>query len=131
MRYLLDSDICIYVINERPAHVLQAFKVHETHGLGISAVTAGELFYGVARTGSERNLRGLRQFLAALEIAPFDDAAAEAFGKLRAWLSSQGSPIGPFDTQIAAHALALDVTLISNNTREFSRVPGLRLENWA
>ncbi len=131
MRYLLDTDICIYVINERPAAVLQTFLRHQAQGLGISSVTAGELFYGVARTGSERNLRALRAFLAPLEIAPFDATAAEVFGSLRAWLTSQGTPIGPYDTQIAAHAQALGVTLVSNNTREYSRVPGLRVENWA
>jgi tRNA(fMet)-specific endonuclease VapC len=131
MRYLLDTDICIYVINERPAAVLQAFRLHEAAGLGISSVTAAELFYGVARTGSQRNLQALRRFLAPLEIAAFDAAAAEVCGSLRAWLAGQGTPIGPYDTQIAAHAHALGVTLVSNNTREFARVPGLRVENWA
>jgi tRNA(fMet)-specific endonuclease VapC len=131
MRYMLDTDICIYAINERPAAVLDAFRSHAGDGLGISSVTAAELFYGVARTGSERNLRALRQFLAPLEIAPFDEQAAEVFGSLRAWLTAQGTPIGPYDTQIAAHAQALGLTLVSNNTREFQRVPGLRLENWA
>lgn len=131
MRYLLDTDICIYVINERPARVLRAFLDHEADGLGISSVTAAELFYGVARTGSERNLQALRRFLQPLEVAAFDAAAAEVCGSLRAWLASQGTPIGPYDVQIAAHAHALGVTLVSNNTREFSRVPGLRCENWA
>ena len=131
MRYMLGTDICIYVINERPPAVLQAFRDHEAAGLGISAVTAAELLYGVARTGSQRNLRALRQFLARLEIAAFDFAAAEIFGSLRAWLTAQGTPIGPYDTQIAAHAQALGVTLVSNNLREFSRVPGLHVENWA
>lgn len=131
MRYLLDTDICIYVINERPQQVLQAFLRHESDGLGISAITAAELHYGVARTGSSRNLKALYKFLAPLEIAPFDLAAAEVFGQVRAWLTAQGTPIGPNDTQIAAHAQALGVTLVTNNTREFVRVPGLRLENWA
>jgi tRNA(fMet)-specific endonuclease VapC len=131
MRYMLDTDICIYVINERPAAVLQAFRQHEVAGLGISSVTAAELFYGVARTGSQRNLQALRRFLAPLEIAAFDAAAAEVCGSLRAWLAGQGKPIGPYDTQIAAHAHALGVTLVSNDTREFARVPGLRVENWA
>jgi tRNA(fMet)-specific endonuclease VapC len=131
MRYLLDTDICIYVINERPPRVVEAFLAHADAGLGISAVTAAELYYGVARTGSQRNLKALRQFLAPLEIAPFDAAAAELFGSMRAWLNSQGTPIGPYDTQIAAHAMALGVTLVTNNTREFARVPGLRIENWA
>jgi tRNA(fMet)-specific endonuclease VapC len=131
MRYLLDTDICIYVINERPAQVLTAFRAHAAHGLGISSVTAGELFYGVARTGSQRNLQALRQFLAPLEYAPFDAAAAEVFGSLRAWLASQGKPIGLYDTQIAAQAVALGVTLVTNNMREYVRVPGLLVENWA
>lgn len=131
MRYMLDTDICIYVINERPSAVAQAFREHESAGLGISSVTAAELFYGVARTGSQRNLLALRQFLAPLEIAPFDAIAAEVCGSLRAWLAGQGTPIGPYDTQIAAHAHAIGVTLVTNNTREFARVPGLRVENWA
>ena len=131
MRYMLDTDICIYAINERPGSVLQALRDHETVGLGISSVTAAELFYGVARTDSQRNLRALRQFLAPLDVAPFDHTAAEVCGSLRAWLASQGTPIGPYDTLIAAHAHALGVTLVSNNTREFSRVPGLHVENWA
>lgn len=131
MRYMLDTDICIYVINARPHAVLQAFREHEAEGLGISSVSAAELFYGVARTGSKRNLRALRQFLAPLEIAPFDAVAAEVCGSLRSWLAAQGTPIGPYDTQIAAHAHAIGVTLVTNNTREFSRVPGLRVENWA
>jgi tRNA(fMet)-specific endonuclease VapC len=131
MRYMLDTDICIYAINERPASVLQALRDHETAGLGISSVTAAELSYGVARTGSQRNLRALRQFLAPLDVAPFDRTAAEVCGSLRAWLAAQGTPIGPYDTQIAAHAHALGVTLVTNNTREFSRVPGLQVENWA
>ena len=76
-------------------------------------------------------MQALRRFLATLEVAPFDEAAAEVCGCVRAWLASQGTPIGPYDVQIAAHAQALGVTLVSNNTSEFARVPGLRLENWA
>ena len=131
MRYMLDTDICIHTINERPVAVLRAFEKFHAAGLGVSSVTAAELFFGVARTGSQRNLQALRRFLATLEIAPFDAAAAEVSGSLRAWLASQGTPIGPYDTLIAAHAHALGVTLVSNNTREFDRVPGLRVENWA
>ena len=131
MRYMLDTDICIYTINERPAAVLRAFREFHSAGLGISSVTAAELFYGVARTGWQRNLDALRRFLATLEVAPFDALAAEVCGSMRAWLASQGTPIGPYDTLIAAHAHALGVTLVSNNTREFERVPGLKVENWA
>ena len=131
MRYMLDTDICIYSINERPPHVLEALRRNAAAGLGVSAVTAAELHFGVARTASARNLDALRRFLAALEVAPFDDGAAELSGSLRAWLTAQGTPIGPYDTLIAAHAHALGATLVSNNTREFERVPGLKLENWA
>ena len=131
MRYLLDTDICIDAINARPPAVLAALRRHHAAGLGISSITAAELHYGVARTGSQRNREALRRFLDALEISPFDAAAAEVCGAMRAWLAAQGTPIGPYDVQIAAHALALGVTLVSNNTREFERVPGLKLENWA
>jgi tRNA(fMet)-specific endonuclease VapC len=131
MRYLLDTDICIHVINKRPAPVLERFVLHEAAGLGVSTATAAELLYGVARTRSERNLLALRQFLAPLEIAAYDMPAAEIYGGLRAWLASQGTPIGPHDTQIAATALAMGITLVSNNVREYSRVPGLKLEHWA
>ena len=131
MRYMLDTDICIYTINERSSAVLRAFRQFQSTGLGVSSVTAAELYFGVARTGSQRNLDALRRFLATLEIAPFDALAAEVFGSMRAWLASRGTPIGPYDTMIAAHAQALGVTLVSNNTREFKRVPGLKVENWA
>ncbi len=131
MRYMLDTDICIYVINARPPAVLERFLAHEAEGLGISAVTAGELYCGVRKSGSRRNLLALDRFLAPLEIAEYGAEAARSYGELRSALESKGTPIGPFDTQIAAHALALDLTLVSNNLREFKRVPKLRLENWA
>jgi len=131
MRHMLDTDICIYTINERPAAVRRAFGQYQSAGLGISSVTAAELYFGVARTGAQRNLDALRRFIATLEVASFDAVAAEVSGSLRAWLTSQGTPIGPYDTLIAAHAHALGVTLVSNNTREFERVPGLKVENWA
>lgn len=131
MRFMLDTDICIYAINERPPKVLQALRDHHAAGLGVSAITASELHFGVARTGSARNAQALRQFLAGLEVADFDGSAAEVAGELRAWLAGQGTPIGPYDSLIAAHAQSLRVTLVTNNTREFERVPGLKLANWA
>jgi len=97
----------------------------------VSAITASELFYGVARTGSARNVEVLRRFLAALDVAEFDASAAEVAGQVRSWLAGQGTPIGPYDSLIAAHAQALGVTLVTNNLREFERVPGLRLATWA
>ena len=131
MRYMLDTDICIYVINARPPAVLEKFLAHEAEGLGVSAVTAGELWYGVRKSASRRNLALLDKFLAPLEIADFGADAARSYGEVRTALEKKGTPIGPLDTQIAAHALALGVTLVSNNLREFKRVPKLRLENWA
>jgi len=130
MRYLLDTNICIYVINERPAAVLARFLEREPDGLGISAITASELYWGVRKTGSQRNLRALESFLSPLTVMDYDLAAAKAYGEIRAALEKKGVPIGPLDTQIAAHALALDTVLVTNNQREFKRVPGLKLENW-
>lgn len=130
MRYMLDTNICIYAIKHRPPEVIAALRQHEADGLGISAITAAELFFGAAKSGSTRNLSALAHFLEPLEIADFDRSAAAMYGPLRTALESAGTPIGPLDTQIAAHALALGVTLVSHDTRELSRVPGLKLDNW-
>lgn len=130
MRYMLDTNICIYAIKHRPPEVLAALRAHAAAGLGVSSISVAELSFGVAKSGSARNLQALAQFLEPLEIADFDRAAAQAYGPLRAKLEAAGTPIGPLDTQIAAHALALGVTLVSNNTREFNRIPGLLLDNW-
>ena len=130
MQFMLDTNICIYAIKHRPPEVLAALRRHEADGLGVSSITVAELFFGVEKSGSLRNRLALQQFLEPLEIADFDRAAAAAYGPLRATLDAAGTPIGAFDTQIAAHALALGVTLVSHNMREFARVPGLRLANW-
>jgi tRNA(fMet)-specific endonuclease VapC len=131
MRYLLDTNICIYAIKQRPISVIAALRAHAQAGIGISSITAAELWFGVEKSGSARNRDALRHFLEPLEIADFDLAAAEVYGRVRLQLEQAGTPIGPLDTQIAAHALHLDVTLVTNDTREFERVAGLRLENWA
>ena len=130
IRYLLDTNICIYVINARPPAVLARFMAHEIDGLGISAITASELYWGVFKSGSIRNRTTLEKFLSPLSILDYDLAAAQHYGELRAFLEKRGTSIGPLDQQIAAHALALGITLVSNNVREFEKVPGLRLENW-
>lgn len=131
MRFMLDTNICIYAIKQRPASVIAALRRHGPAGIGISSITAAELFFGARKSGSEKNLKALRQFLEPLEVADFDQGAAEIYGQVRERLEKAGTPIGPLDTEIAAHALALDVTLVSNNLREFSRVDGLKLANWA
>ena len=130
MQFMLDTNICIYAIRHRPPEVLAALRRYEADGLGVSSITVAELFFGVEKSGSLRNRLALQQFLEPLEIADFDRAAAAAYGPLRATLEAAGTPIGALDTQIAAHALALGVTLVSHNMREFARVPGLRLANW-
>mgnify|MGYP005844402627 CR=1 FL=1 len=131
MQYMLDTDICIYAIKRRPAAVIEALRVHESAGIGISIISVAELYFGARKSGSAKNLLALRHFLAPLEVSDFDFEAARVYADIRFALESVGTPIGPLDTQIAAHALALDVTLVTNNTREFSRVPKLRLANWA
>ena len=131
MRFLLDTNICIYVINARPAALLTRFIEHEPDGLGVSSITAAELYWGAYNSGSERNVSAMEKFLAPLEVRDFDLPAARHYGKIRAALQRKGTPIGPLDLQIAAHAMALDLTLVTNNLREFRRVPGLRVENWA
>lgn len=131
MRFMLDTNICIYAIKHHPPSVLAALRQHEAAGLGVSSITAAELECGAAKSGSARNLAALQQFLEPLVIADFDRHAAKAYGRLRALLESNGTSIGPLDTLIAAQALSLGVTLVSNNLRDFARVPGLLLANWA
>lgn len=131
MRYMLDTNICIYLINHRPPQVRPRFEQHPIGDIGISVITACELAYGVAKSGSARNRAALETFLLPLEIAPFDDALMWRYAELRARLEQRGTPIGALDTQIAAHALHLGCTLVSNNIREFSRIEGLLLEDWA
>jgi tRNA(fMet)-specific endonuclease VapC len=127
---LLDTNICIYIRNARPPEVLARFRQYRLGEVGISSVVAAELAYGVAKSGSARNRQALDLMLATLNIMPFDADAIWAYGELRADLDRRGTPIGTFDTMIAAHALSLDATLVTNNLREFSRVPGLKLVNW-
>ena len=127
---LLDTNICIHVINAKPPAVLERFRQHRMGEIGLCSVVAAELAYGVAKSCSARNRQALEMFLATLIILPFDDAALWAYGDLRAELERKGTPIGALDTMIAAHALSQQSTLVTNNTREFARVPGLALENW-
>ena len=129
--YMLDTNICIYVINARPPTVLARFRLERLGSIGISSVTAAELAYGVGKSGSARNREALEMFLAPLEVLPFDASAIWHYGEVRAGLERRGQPIGALDTMIAAHALASNTILVTNNAREFARVPELRLQNWA
>jgi tRNA(fMet)-specific endonuclease VapC len=127
---LLDTNICIYIINAKPPAVLERFRQYRMGDIGLCSVVAAELAFGVAKSDSARNRQALEMFLAPLIILPFDTAAAWVYGDLRADLERRGTPIGSLDTMIAAHALSQQALLISNNTREFSKVPDLQLDNW-
>ena len=132
MKYLLDTNICIYVINEKPKKVLRKFERYPVHEFAISSITHAELQYGVAKSKHKnRNQEALDGFLLPLTILPFHGKRlVERYGNLRIFLESKGKTIGPLDTLIAAHALSLDLTIISNNIKEFSRIPNLKCENW-
>jgi len=130
IKYMLDTNIIIYTIKNRPSKVREAFQKHD-HQMCISSITYGELIYGAEKSSQpERNLMDIEGLVARLDVMPFDRHAAEHFGQLRAELYRQGQPIGPYDMMIAACARAQALVLVSNNEKEFSRVPGLRLENW-
>lgn len=130
LKYMLDTNIVIYTIRNRPRDVRRHFERHDGQ-MCLSTVTWGELVYGAERsTQPERNLADIEGLGARLEIVPFNTLAAMHFGQVRAELYRTGKPIGPYDMMIAGHARALGLILVTNNLREFERVPGLRLENW-
>ena len=127
---LLDTNTCIYIINNRPPNVLARFKSYQAGEVGISSIAASELAFGVAKLGSMKNRKALDMFLAPLQILPFNSDCLWFNADLRATLEMKGLSIGPMDTLIAAQALSIDGTLVTNNIKEFSRVPKLKLENW-
>ncbi|MCC5839709.1 MAG: type II toxin-antitoxin system VapC family toxin [Opitutales bacterium] len=132
MKFLLDTNFCIYVIKERPEKVFRKFRRLEVGQVAISSITYAELCFGVRKSRRPaQNESALQQFTSPLEIVPFSPEAALAYGEIRAELERLGKPIGPLDTLIAAHAKSLGFTLVTNNVAEFSRVPGLRIQNWA
>ena len=131
MKLLLDTNICIYLIKRKPLEVLQKFNTYQVGDLGISSITVAELEYGVQKSQfPSRNQQALEQFLLPLQIVDFDNAAAFIYGNIRAILEKRRTSIGSLDTLIAAHAVSLEITLITNNVKEFSRVPDLKLDNW-
>ncbi|HYF64376.1 MAG TPA: type II toxin-antitoxin system VapC family toxin [Herpetosiphonaceae bacterium] len=131
MIYLLDTNICIYLIKQKPPHILAKFNRHTLDDLGISAISVAELQYGVQKSRfPAQNQAALEQFLLPLNIVDFDYAAAIAYGRIRAHLEGHGTPIGAMDMLIAAQALSANLTIITNNTREFNRIPSLRMLNW-
>ena len=131
LKYLLDTNIVIYTMKQRPQQVKRRFKQHDGQ-MCMSAVTLGELVFGAEHSQQvERNLADIEAMAARLEVLPFDTRSAYQFGQIRADISSRGQPIGPYDMMIAGQARAAGLVLVTNNIKEFSKVPGLLLENWA
>ncbi len=129
--YMLDTDICVYVIKKRPANLLKKFNAIPPNDLCISTITYAELQYGVERSSSKKmNQRILVDFVSYLEVQHWNVEAARQYGKIRTSLEKKGKPIGNMDLLIAAHALSQQCILVSNNLREFSRIRGLQCENW-
>jgi tRNA(fMet)-specific endonuclease VapC len=128
--HLLDTNTCIYIINQRPPEAIERFRELALGAVGISSITVGELVYGISKGRSSKNRMVLENFLLPLAVMPFDTEASWKYGEVRQKLEQKGTPIGPLDTLIAAHALSLGATLVTNNLKEFARVEGLELENW-
>ncbi len=132
MKYMLDTNICIYIIKEKPKKVLDRFYTLNIGDVCISSVTLAELEYGAEKSDyTERNKLALAGFLSSIDILPFSDNAAAEYGKARACLERQGKVIGAYDLMIGAHAVSEDITLVTNNTKAFNRIEGLSIENWA
>ncbi|MBI4535492.1 MAG: type II toxin-antitoxin system VapC family toxin [Ignavibacteriae bacterium] len=131
MTYLLDTNTCIFLIKRSPLRVLENLEAHSLSEIGISMITVAELEYGVEKSQQKgKNRQALERFLLPLELVEFNRAASQHYGEVRAELQRMGQPIGLMDMLIAAHARSLGVTLVSNNLWEFSRVRGLKVEDW-
>jgi tRNA(fMet)-specific endonuclease VapC len=130
LKYMLDTNIVIYVIKRRPLEVLETFNTHAGH-LCISAITLSELLHGAEKSAQiEHNLRQVEDFISRLEVLPYGLKAAAHYGEIRADLERSGTPIGVNDLHIAGHARSEGLVLVTNNLKEFERVKALRLENW-
>ena len=131
MKVLLDTDICIYAINQRTPGPLERLRTYAIGDVGVSAITYAELRYGIENSARpEANTERLERFLLPLEILPFDTEAGRHYGRVRRQLRLAGLPIGSNDLLIAAHSVSLDVALVTNNVREFERIDRLRVECW-
>ncbi|MCT8333970.1 type II toxin-antitoxin system VapC family toxin [Leptospira sp. 85282-16] len=129
--YLIDTNICIYFIKNNPKSVVQKIQSIQPYQIKISSITVAELEYGAVKSQfPERNRMTLIKFLSAFDIIPFTDSDAEVYGYIRSALERNGKIIRPYDIQIAAQAISRNLILVSNNTKEFTRVPNLKLENW-
>lgn len=131
MNFLIDTNICIHIMNKRPIEVIHRFKGMEVGQIGISTITVSELSYGASKSNlRKQNFKRLEEFLAPFEIIPYNQNAAKYYGEIRSQLETQGNIIGPLDLLIAAHALSENLTLVTNNEKEFERIKSLKVENW-
>jgi len=131
MNYMLDSNICIGLIRQKPQRLIERLTECAPLEVGVSSITVAELVHGAQKSSQvEQNMAALEQFLLPLEMADFDQRAAIAYGFVRASLERAGNVIGSMDMLIGAHALSLDVVLVTNNTGEFKRIPNLKIEDW-
>jgi tRNA(fMet)-specific endonuclease VapC len=131
MKLMLDTNICFYIIKQQPAAVLEHFREHQIGDIGISSITLSELHYGIAKSKyRDKNASALIEFITPLEVAAFDENAAAAYGHIRASLEKAGTPIGAMDMLIAAHAMSCGTIMVTNNIREFSRIPNLKVIDW-
>jgi tRNA(fMet)-specific endonuclease VapC len=129
---MLDTNICIYIIKKKPVYAIKRFRKARISNIGISSITLSELVYGAVKSSNpEQNHLALAQFVAPLEILSYDHKASHYYGDIRYHLEKKGTPIGALDMLIAAHALSAGCILVTNNEREFHRVPDLKIENWA
>jgi len=132
MRYLIDTNICIYIINQHPVEVIKKFKQINVGDIGVSSITVSELQYGVSKSGCrEKNQQRLNEFLLPMRILAFDENAAKCYGDIRYQLERQGQIIGPLDLLIAAHAISEQLIMVTNNDKEFRRIQNLTVENRA
>jgi tRNA(fMet)-specific endonuclease VapC len=130
LAYMLDTNICIYIMLNRAPHLNARFERFAPR-IGVSAITVAELYYGIEKSANQKaNFQALRSFVDRLEVLSFPTGAAEHYGKVRAFLERAGTPIGTHDLLIGAHARSEGLTLVTNNRREFDRIPGLLVENW-
>ncbi len=132
MKFLLDTNICIYIIKKKPEKVLARFKKLKVGSIAISSITTSELFYGVYKSSKpDENMIALQEFLVPIEKLDFTNDDSLAYGKIRAELEAKGLPIGAMDMLIAAQALSRELVLVTNNEKEFNRIEELVIENWA
>lgn len=131
MKIFIDTNICIYLINKKSELLIEKFRKFKTGEIGVSSITYSELIYGAYNSAKvQQNLNALSEFFLPLEIIPFDSQAAFTYGQIRATMKKSGIVIGPMDLLIGSHALSMEIPVVTNNEKEFRKIPGLQTINW-